>query len=148
MIALLMARIQGLPAESVGTGGCPGALLRRAGPRAGPAQLTAWELSPWLTPSNCSSASSSPMPCATARGRSGCGCAIAPVCEVGRGPVQLAAAARHRRGGRGLQPGRAAQRRLGLCAPSLRGKTVWFELLLPDGDGLAEPTVDQLLSMF
>jgi PAS domain S-box-containing protein len=29
-----------------------------------------------------------------------------------------------------------------------RGKTVWFELPLPDGDSTAEPTVEQLLSMF
>ncbi|MFE7133486.1 SpoIIE family protein phosphatase [Streptomyces sp. NPDC057638] len=29
-----------------------------------------------------------------------------------------------------------------------RGKTVWFELGLPDGDPATEPTIDQLLSMF
>lgn len=29
-----------------------------------------------------------------------------------------------------------------------RGKTVWFELALPDGDSAAEPTVEQLLSMY
>ncbi|WP_406500566.1 PAS domain-containing SpoIIE family protein phosphatase/ATP-binding protein [Streptomyces sp. NBC_00846] len=29
-----------------------------------------------------------------------------------------------------------------------RGKTVWFELALPDGEPAAEPTVEQLLSMF
>ncbi|MFI1395218.1 SpoIIE family protein phosphatase [Streptomyces sp. NPDC020681] len=29
-----------------------------------------------------------------------------------------------------------------------RGKTVWFELALPDGDSTTEPSVEQLLSMF
>jgi PAS domain S-box-containing protein len=29
-----------------------------------------------------------------------------------------------------------------------RGKTVWFELALPDGDSTAEPSAEQLLSMF
>ena len=139
-IALLMARVQGLPAESVGDWTLPReprsvgrareyarAQLHRLGPGA-----------PGGHRRSCWSASWSPTPCGTARARSGCGCCCdrTLVCEVwDAGLVQP----RRRRardtdeGGRGLQL-------VGLLSAAWgsrrtpRGKTVWFELPLPDGE--------------
>ncbi|MFC8511270.1 SpoIIE family protein phosphatase [Streptomyces sp. NPDC057411] len=152
-IALLMARIQGLPAESVGDWRLPREprSVGRARELAR-AQLTAWELEPLVDTvellvselvTNALRYGEGEIRLRLLRDRT-------LVCEVwDAGLVQP----RRRRakdtdeGGRGLQL-------VGLLSAAWgsrrtpRGKTVWFELPLPDGDGLAEPTVDQLLSMF
>ncbi|MER8047041.1 SpoIIE family protein phosphatase [Streptomyces sp. NPDC094032] len=152
-IALLMARIQGLPAEAVGDWRLPREprSVGRARELAR-AQLTAWELEPLVDTvellvselvTNALRYGEGEIRVRLLRDRT-------LVCEVwDAGLVQP----RRRRakdtdeGGRGLQL-------VGLLSAGWgsrrtpRGKTVWFELALPDGDGLAEPTVDQLLSMF
>ncbi|MEU6978457.1 MULTISPECIES: SpoIIE family protein phosphatase [unclassified Streptomyces] len=152
-IALLMARIQGLPAEAVGDWRLPREprSVGRARELAR-AQLTAWELEPLVDTvellvselvTNALRYGEGEIRLRLLRDRT-------LVCEVwDAGLVQP----RRRRakdtdeGGRGLQL-------VGLLSAAWgsrrtpRGKTVWFELPLPDGDGLAEPTVDQLLSMF
>ncbi|GHA72563.1 SpoIIE family protein phosphatase [Streptomyces termitum] len=152
-IALLMARIQGLPAEAVGDW----TLLRepRSVGRArelARTQLTAWGLDALVDTvellvselvTNALRYGEGEIRLRLLRERT-------LVCEVwDAGLVQP----RRRRakdtdeGGRGLQL-------VGLLSSSWgarrtpRGKTVWFELALPGADGAAEPTVDQLLSMF
>ncbi|WP_149184377.1 SpoIIE family protein phosphatase [Streptomyces sp. TRM49041] len=152
-IALLMARIRGLPAEAVGDWRLPREprSVGRARELAR-AQLTTWALEPLVDTvellvselvTNALRYGEGEIRLRLLRDR-------ALVCEVwDAGLVQP----RRRRardtdeGGRGLQL-------VGLLSAGWgsrrtpRGKTVWFELPLPDGDGPAEPTVDQLLSMF
>ncbi|MER7111195.1 SpoIIE family protein phosphatase [Streptomyces sp. NPDC000229] len=152
-IALLMARIQGLPAEAVGDWRLPREprSVGRARELAR-AQLTAWDLEPLVDTvellvselvTNALRYGEGEIRLRLLRDRT-------LVCEVwDAGLVQP----RRRRardtdeGGRGLQL-------VGLLSAGWgsrrtpRGKTVWFELPLPDGDATAEPTVDQLLSMF
>ncbi|MFV0128008.1 SpoIIE family protein phosphatase [Streptomyces sp. HMX112] len=152
-IALLMARIQGLPAEAVGDWRLPREprSVGRARELAR-AQLTAWDLEPLVDTvellvselvTNALRYGEGEIRLRLLRDRT-------LVCEVwDAGLVQP----RRRRardtdeGGRGLQL-------VGLLSAGWgsrrtpRGKTVWFELALPDGEAAAEPTVDQLLSMF
>ncbi|MEU8617208.1 SpoIIE family protein phosphatase [Streptomyces sp. NPDC048623] len=152
-IALLMARIQGLPSEAVGDWRLPREprSVGRARELAR-AQLTAWELEPLVDTvellvselvTNALRYGEGEIRLRLLRDRT-------LVCEVwDAGLVQP----RRRRakdtdeGGRGLQL-------VGLLSAAWgsrrtpHGKTVWFELPLPDGDGTAEPTVEQLLSMF
>ncbi|APE23690.1 MULTISPECIES: SpoIIE family protein phosphatase [Streptomyces] len=152
-IALLMARIQGLPSESVGDWRLPREprSVGRARELAR-TQLKAWDLEPLVDTvellvselvTNALRYGEGEIRLRLLRDRT-------LVCEVwDSGLVQP----RRRRakdtdeGGRGLQL-------VGLLSSSWgsrrtpRGKTVWFELALPDGEGAAEPTVEQLLSMF
>ncbi|MEU9979757.1 SpoIIE family protein phosphatase [Streptomyces sp. NPDC050856] len=152
-IALLMARIQGLPAEAVGDWRLPREprSVGRARELAR-AQLTAWDLEPLVDTvellvselvTNALRYGEGEIRLRLLRDRT-------LVCEVwDAGLVQP----RRRRardtdeGGRGLQL-------VGLLSAGWgsrrtpRGKTVWFELALPGGEAAAEPTVDQLLSMF
>ncbi|MEU9858423.1 SpoIIE family protein phosphatase [Streptomyces sp. NPDC047974] len=152
-IALLMARIQGLPAEAVGDWRLPREprSVGRARELAR-GQLTAWGLDALVDTvellvselvTNALRYGEGEIRLRLLRDRT-------LVCEVwDAGLVQP----RRRRakdtdeGGRGLQL-------VGLLSASWgsrrtpRGKTVWFELALPDGGPTAEPTVDQLLSMF
>ncbi|WP_318209026.1 MULTISPECIES: SpoIIE family protein phosphatase [unclassified Streptomyces] len=152
-IALLMARIQGLPSEAVGDWRLPREprSVGRARELAR-TQLKAWGLEPLVDTvellvselvTNALRYGEGEIRLRLLRDRT-------LVCEVwDAGLVQP----RRRRakdtdeGGRGLQL-------VGLLSSSWgsrrtpRGKTVWFELALPDGEGAAEPTVEQLLSMF
>ncbi|MFE5591666.1 SpoIIE family protein phosphatase [Streptomyces sp. NPDC056549] len=152
-IALLMARIQGLPSEAVGDWRLPREprSVGRARELAR-AQLAAWDLEALVDTvellvselvTNALRYGEGEIRLRLLRDRT-------LVCEVwDAGLVQP----RRRRardtdeGGRGLQL-------VGLLSSSWgsrrtpRGKTVWFELDLPDGEGAAEPTVEQLLSMF
>ncbi|WP_426404165.1 SpoIIE family protein phosphatase [Streptomyces sp. R-07] len=152
-IALLMARIQGLPSEAVGDWQLPREprSVGRARELAR-AQLAAWDLEPLVDTvellvselvTNALRYGEGEIRLRLLRDRT-------LVCEVwDAGLVQP----RRRRardtdeGGRGLQL-------VGLLSSSWgsrrtpRGKTVWFELALPDGEGATEPTVEQLLSMF
>ncbi|MCX5228429.1 SpoIIE family protein phosphatase [Streptomyces sp. NPDC006553] len=152
-IALLMARIQGLPDEAVGDWRLPREprSVGRARELAR-TQLKAWDLEPLVDTvellvselvTNALRYGEGEIRLRLLRDRT-------LVCEVwDAGLVQP----RRRRakdtdeGGRGLQL-------VGLLSSSWgsrrtpRGKTVWFELALPDGEGAAEPTVEQLLSMF
>ncbi|MFD3994035.1 SpoIIE family protein phosphatase [Streptomyces sp. NPDC058583] len=152
-IALLMARIQGLPSEAVGDWRLPREprSVGRARELAR-TQLKAWDLEPLVDTvellvselvTNALRYGEGEIRLRLLRDRT-------LVCEVwDAGLVQP----RRRRakdtdeGGRGLQL-------VGLLSSSWgsrrtpRGKTVWFELALPDGEGAAEPTVEQLLSMF
>ncbi|MEV8590042.1 SpoIIE family protein phosphatase [Streptomyces sp. NPDC051180] len=152
-IALLMARIQGLPSEAVGDWQLPREprSVGRARELAR-TQLAAWDLEPLVDTvellvselvTNALRYGEGEIRLRLLRDRT-------LVCEVwDAGLVQP----RRRRardtdeGGRGLQL-------VGLLSSSWgsrrtpRGKTVWFELALPDGEGTAEPTVEQLLSMF
>ncbi|MGW6393530.1 SpoIIE family protein phosphatase [Streptomyces sp. NPDC055103] len=152
-IALLMARIQGLPSEAVGDWRLPREprSVGRARELAR-TQLKAWDLEPLVDTvellvselvTNALRYGEGEIRLRLLRDRT-------LVCEVwDAGLVQP----RRRRardtdeGGRGLQL-------VGLLSSSWgsrrtpRGKTVWFELALPDAEGTAEPTVEQLLSMF
>ncbi|MFF9015936.1 SpoIIE family protein phosphatase [Streptomyces sp. NPDC014870] len=152
-IALLMARIQGLPSEAVGDWRLPREprSVGRARELAR-AQLAAWDLEALVDTvellvselvTNALRYGEGEIRLRLLRDRT-------LVCEVwDAGLVQP----RRRRardtdeGGRGLQL-------VGLLSAAWgsrrtpRGKTVWFELPLPDGEGTAEPTVEQLLSMF
>ncbi|GBQ00448.1 PAS domain S-box protein [Streptomyces spongiicola] len=152
-IALLMARIQGLAAEAVGDWRLPREprSVGRARELAR-AQLSAWDLDPLVDTvellvselvTNALRYGEGEIRLRLLRDRT-------LVCEVwDAGLVQP----RRRRardtdeGGRGLQL-------VGLLSAAWgsrrtpRGKTVWFELALPDGDSAAEPSVEQLLSMF
>ncbi|AWI30774.1 PAS domain S-box protein [Streptomyces sp. ICN441] len=152
-IALLMARIQGLASEAVGDWRLPREprSVGRARELAR-AQLGAWELDPLVDTvellvselvTNALRYGEGEIRLRLLRDRT-------LVCEVwDAGLVQP----RRRRardtdeGGRGLQL-------VGLLSAAWgsrrtpRGKTVWFELALPDGDSTAEPSVEQLLSMF
>ncbi|MFE0699506.1 SpoIIE family protein phosphatase [Streptomyces sp. NPDC058872] len=152
-IALLMARIQGLPAEAVGDW-----LLPREPRSVGRArelartQLAAWGLEPLVDTVELlvSELVTNALRYGEGEIRLRLLLDRTLVCEVwDAGLVQP----RRRRardtdeGGRGLQL-------VGLLSASWgsrrtpRGKTVWFELELPDGEDAAEPTVEQLLSMF
>ncbi|QGV78766.1 SpoIIE family protein phosphatase [Streptomyces ficellus] len=152
-IALLMARIQGLPAEAVGDWRLPREprSVGRARELAR-AQLTAWDLEPLVDTVELlvSELVTNALRYGEGEIRLRLLLDRTLVCEVwDAGLVQP----RRRRardtdeGGRGLQL-------VGLLSAGWgsrrtpRGKTVWFELPLPDGDALTEPTVDQLLSMF
>lgn len=152
-IALLMARIQGLPVDAVGDWRLPREprSVGRARELAR-AQLVAWELEALVDTvellvselvTNALRYGEGEIRLRLLRDRT-------LVCEVwDSGLVQP----RRRRardtdeGGRGLQL-------VGLLSAAWgsrrtpRGKTVWFELALPDGDSTSEPTVEQLLSMF
>ncbi|MEU6705240.1 SpoIIE family protein phosphatase [Streptomyces wuyuanensis] len=152
-IALLMARIQGLASEAVGDWRLPREprSVGRARELAR-AQLGAWDLDPLVDTvellvselvTNALRYGEGEIRLRLLRDRT-------LVCEVwDAGLVQP----RRRRardtdeGGRGLQL-------VGLLSAAWgsrrtpRGKTVWFELALPDGDSAAEPSVEQLLSMF
>ncbi|MBD0707502.1 MULTISPECIES: SpoIIE family protein phosphatase [unclassified Streptomyces] len=152
-IALLMARIQGLPDEAVGDWRLPREprSVGRARELAR-AQLKDWELDGLVDTvellvselvTNALRYGEGEIRLRLLRDRT-------LVCEVwDAGLVQP----RRRRakdtdeGGRGLQL-------VGLLSSSWgsrrtpRGKTVWFELELPGAEGTAEPTVEQLLSMF
>ena len=152
-IALLMARIQGLPANAVGDWRLPRELrsVGRARELAC-AQLTAWDLDDLVDTTellvselvtNALRYGEGEIRLRLLRDRT-------LVCEVwDAGLVQP----RRRRardtdeGGRGLQL-------VGLLSAGWgsrrtpRGKTVWFELTLPDGQPVAERSVEQLLSMF
>jgi PAS domain S-box-containing protein len=152
-IALLMARIQGLPLDAVGDWRLPREprSVGRARELAR-AQLTAWDLEALVDTvellvselvTNALRYGEGEIRLRLLRDRT-------LVCEVwDAGLVQP----RRRRardtdeGGRGLQL-------VGLLSAAWgsrrtpRGKTVWFELPLPDGDSASEPTVEQLLSMF
>ncbi|MFF9866160.1 SpoIIE family protein phosphatase [Streptomyces sp. NPDC013953] len=152
-IALLMARIQGLPAEAVGDWRLPREprSVGRARELAR-AQLTTWELDPLIDTvellvselvTNALRYGEGEIRLRLLRDRT-------LVCEVwDAGLVQP----RRRRardtdeGGRGLQL-------VGLLSTAWgsrrtpRGKTVWFDLPLPSDSAPSEPTVDQLLSMF
>ncbi|MFG3310215.1 SpoIIE family protein phosphatase [Streptomyces wuyuanensis] len=152
-IALLMARVQGLASEAVGDWRLPREprSVGRARELAR-AQLSAWDLDPLVDTvellvselvTNALRYGEGEIRLRLLRDRT-------LVCEVwDAGLVQP----RRRRardtdeGGRGLQL-------VGLLSAAWgsrrtpRGKTVWFELALPDGDSAAEPSVEQLLSMF
>ncbi|MFD3439213.1 SpoIIE family protein phosphatase [Streptomyces sp. NPDC058685] len=152
-IALLMARIQGLPHEAVGDWRLPREprSVGRARELAR-AQLVSWDLEALVDTvellvselvTNALRYGEGEIRLRLLRDRT-------LVCEVwDAGLVQP----RRRRardtdeGGRGLQL-------VGLLSAAWgsrrtpRGKTVWFELPLPDGDSASEPTVEQLLSMF
>ncbi|MEO3975965.1 SpoIIE family protein phosphatase [Streptomyces sp. CAU 1734] len=152
-IALLMARMQGLPTEAVGDWQLP--REPRSVGRArelSRALLTSWDLEPLIDTvellvselvTNALRYGEGEIRLRLLRDRT-------LVCEVwDAGLVQP----RRRRardtdeGGRGLQL-------VGLLSAAWgsrrtpRGKTVWFELALPDGNSSGEPTVEQLLSMF
>ncbi|MFE6677923.1 SpoIIE family protein phosphatase [Streptomyces sp. NPDC057729] len=152
-IALLMARIQGLPVDAVGDWRLPREprSVGRARELAR-GQLLAWDLGELVDTTellvselvtNALRYGEGEIRLRLLRDRT-------LVCEVwDAGLVQP----RRRRardtdeGGRGLQL-------VGLLSVGWgsrrtpRGKTVWFELALPDGEPAAEPTVEQLLSMF
>ncbi|MFD9501986.1 SpoIIE family protein phosphatase [Streptomyces sp. NPDC060035] len=152
-IALLMARIQGLPVDAVGDWRLPRELrsVGRARELAR-AQLTAWDLDDLVDTTellvselvtNALRYGEGEIRLRLLRDRT-------LVCEVwDAGLVQP----RRRRardtdeGGRGLQL-------VGLLSAAWgsrrtpRGKTVWFELALPDGESAAELSVEQLLSMY
>ncbi|MCX4819147.1 SpoIIE family protein phosphatase [Streptomyces sp. NBC_01142] len=152
-IALLMARIQGLPLDAVGDWRLPREprSVGRARELAR-AQLKSWDLEALVDTvellvselvTNALRYGEGEIRLRLLRDRT-------LVCEVwDAGLVQP----RRRRardtdeGGRGLQL-------VGLLSAAWgsrrtpRGKTVWFELALPDGDSTAQPTVEQLLSMF
>ncbi|MFE0422561.1 SpoIIE family protein phosphatase [Streptomyces sp. NPDC058953] len=151
-IALLMARIQGLPADAVGDWQLPREprSVGRARELAR-GRLTAWGLEPLVDTVELlvSELVTNALRYGEGETRLRLLCDRTLVCEVwDAGLVQP----RRRRardtdeGGRGLQL-------VGLLSAAWgsrrtpRGKTVWFELALP-GRGTAEPTVDQLLSMF
>ncbi|MFI6641510.1 SpoIIE family protein phosphatase [Streptomyces sp. NPDC050504] len=152
-IALLMAEVRGMPTEAVGDWQLP--REPRSVGRArelSRGQLIAWDLEPLVDTvellvselvTNALRYGEGEIRLRLLRDRT-------LVCEVwDAGLVQP----RRRRardtdeGGRGLQL-------VGLLSAAWgarrtpRGKTVWFELPLPDGEGSAEPTVEQLLSMF
>lgn len=152
-IALLMARIQGLPADAVGDWQLP--REPRSVGRArevARAQLHAWGLEPLVDTvellvselvTNAMRYGEGEIRLRLLRDRT-------LVCEVwDAGLVQP----RRRRardtdeGGRGLQLVCLLSAAWG-SRRTPRGKTVWFELALPDGDSTTEPTVEQLLSMF
>ncbi|MFF2325115.1 MULTISPECIES: SpoIIE family protein phosphatase [unclassified Streptomyces] len=152
-IALLMARIQGLPAEAVGDWRLPreprsvGRARELARDR-----LLAWELGELVDTTellvselvtNALRYGEGEIRLRLLRDRT-------LVCEVwDAGLVQP----RRRRardtdeGGRGLQLVGMLSAAWG-SRRTPRGKTVWFELELPDGRPAPEPTVEQLLSMF
>ncbi|MGQ4512133.1 SpoIIE family protein phosphatase [Streptomyces sp. DW26H14] len=152
-IALLMARIRGLPGEAVGDWRLPREprSVGRAREYAR-AQLIAWDLEPLVDTiellvselvTNAMRYGEGEIRLRLLRDRT-------LVCEVwDAGLVQP----RRRRardtdeGGRGLQLVGMLSSAWG-SRRTPRGKTVWFELALPGSANAAEPTVEQLLSMF
>ncbi|MGW0735134.1 SpoIIE family protein phosphatase [Streptomyces sp. NPDC002851] len=152
-IALLMARVQGLPAESVGDWALPREprSVGRARELAR-AQLASWDLEALVDTTELlvSELVTNALRYGEGEIRLRLLLDRTLVCEVwDAGLVQP----RRRRaratdeGGRGLQL-------VGLLSASWgsrrtpRGKTVWFELPLPDGTSPQEPSVETLLSMF
>ncbi|MFC7305070.1 SpoIIE family protein phosphatase [Streptomyces monticola] len=152
-IALLMARVQGLPADAVGDWILPREprSVGRAREYAR-AQLLSWDLEPLVDTTELlvSELVTNALRYGEGEIRLRLLLDRSLVCEVwDAGLVQP----RRRRardtdeGGRGLQL-------VGLLSASWgsrrtpRGKTVWFELPLPDGGSTAEPSVEALLSMF
>ncbi|MDQ8702332.1 SpoIIE family protein phosphatase [Streptomyces sp. LHD-70] len=152
-IALLMARVQGLPGESVGDWTLPREprSVGRAREYAR-AQLLAWDLEPLVDTTELlvSELVTNALRYGEGEIRLRLLLDRSLVCEVwDAGLVQP----RRRRardtdeGGRGLQL-------VGLLSAAWgsrrtpRGKTVWFELPLPDGGPTEEPSVEALLSMF
>nr|WP_312866372.1 SpoIIE family protein phosphatase [Streptomyces boluensis] len=152
-IALLMARVQGLPTDAVGDWTLPREprSVGRAREYAR-AQLLSWDLEALVDTTEL--LVSELVTNALRYGEGDIRLRLlldrSLVCEVwDAGLVQP----RRRRardtdeGGRGLQL-------VGLLSAAWgsrrtpRGKTVWFELPLPDGDSTAEPSVEALLSMF
>ncbi|MER6101667.1 SpoIIE family protein phosphatase [Streptomyces sp. NPDC001832] len=152
-IALLMARIQGLPVDAVGDWRLPREprSVGRARELAR-GQLLAWDLEELVDTTellvselvtNALRYGEGEIRLRLLRDRT-------LVCEVwDAGLVQP----RRRRardtdeGGRGLQLVGMLSEAWG-ARRTPRGKTVWFELALPDGEPAAERTVEQLLSMF
>ncbi|MEU6018926.1 SpoIIE family protein phosphatase [Streptomyces sp. NPDC047515] len=152
-IALLMARIQGLAADAVGDWRLPREprSVGRARELAR-GQLLAWDLGELVDTTellvselvtNALRYGEGEIRLRLLRDRT-------LVCEVWDGGLVQPRRRRARdtdEGGRGLQL-------VGLLSVGWgsrrtpRGKTVWFELALPDGQPAAEPTVEQLLSMF
>ncbi|GAA1154990.1 SpoIIE family protein phosphatase [Streptomyces hebeiensis] len=152
-IALLMARVQGLPADSVGDWRLPREprSVGRARELAR-TQLVAWDLEPLVDTVELlvSELVTNAMRYGEGEIRLRLLLDRTLVCEVwDAGLVQP----RRRRardtdeGGRGLQLVGQLSAAWG-SRRTPRGKTVWFELSLPDGKPLPEPTVEQLLSMF
>ncbi|MFJ5100702.1 SpoIIE family protein phosphatase [Streptomyces sp. NPDC088554] len=153
-IALLMARIQGLPTEAVGDWQLPREprSVGRARELAR-TQLISWDLEPLVDTvellvselvTNALRYGEGEIRLRLLRDRT-------LVCEVwDNGLVQP----RRRRardtdeGGRGLQLVGLLSAAWGSRRITPRGKTVWFELALPDGGPAPEPTVEQLLSMY
>ncbi|MDG4865439.1 SpoIIE family protein phosphatase, partial [Streptomyces sp. T-3] len=152
-IALLMARVQGLPTDAVGDWTLPREprSVGRARELAR-AQLQSWDLEPLIDTTELlvSELVTNALRYGEGEIRLRLLLDRTLVCEVwDAGLVQP----RRRRakdtdeGGRGLQL-------VGLLSASWgarrtpRGKTVWFELPLPNGDALDEPSVEALLSMF
>nr|WP_308800828.1 SpoIIE family protein phosphatase [Streptomyces polyasparticus] len=152
-IALLMARVQGLPREAVGDWTLPreARSVGRARELAR-AQLASWDLEALVDTTELlvSELVTNALRYGEGEIRLRLLLDRTLVCEVwDAGLVQP----RRRRardtdeGGRGLQL-------VGLLSASWgarrtpRGKTVWFELPLPDGESPSEPSVDALLSMF
>ncbi|MEW1723957.1 SpoIIE family protein phosphatase [Streptomyces sp. NPDC093109] len=153
-VALLMARIQGLPTDAVGDWQLP--REPRSVGRArelSRAQLLAWDLEPLVDTvellvselvTNALRYGEGEIRLRLLRDRT-------LVCEVWDGGLVQPRRRRARdtdEGGRGLQL-------VGLLSAAWgsrrtpRGKSVWFELALPDGGSVpAEPTVEQLLSMY
>ncbi|WP_455358667.1 SpoIIE family protein phosphatase [Streptomyces sp. SYSU K21746] len=152
-IALLMARVQGLPQDAVGDWQLPREprSVGRARELAR-AQLTAWDLEALVDTTellvselvtNALRYGEGEIRLRLLRDRT-------LVCEVWDGGLVQPRRRRARdtdEGGRGLQL-------VGLLSAAWgsrrtpRGKTVWFELPLPDGEPVAEPSVEQLLSMY
>ncbi|MFB6956877.1 SpoIIE family protein phosphatase [Streptomyces sp. NPDC056309] len=152
-IALLMARVQGLPAESVGDWALPREprSVGRAREYAR-AQLTAWDLEPLIDTTELlvSELVTNALRYGEGEIRLRLLLDRTLVCEVwDAGLVQP----RRRRardtdeGGRGLQL-------VGLLSAAWgsrrtpRGKTVWFELPLPDGENVLTDPAEALLSLF
>ncbi|WP_327353672.1 SpoIIE family protein phosphatase [Streptomyces sp. NBC_01304] len=152
-IALLMARVQGLPEDAVGDWTLPREprSVGRARELAR-AQLQSWDLEPLIDTTELlvSELVTNALRYGEGEIRLRLLLDRTLVCEVwDAGLVQP----RRRRakdtdeGGRGLQL-------VGLLSASWgarrtpRGKTVWFELPLPNGDAADEPSVEALLSMF
>lgn len=151
-IALLMARVQGLPADSVGDWTLPREprSVGRAREYAC-AQLLAWDMEPLVDTTELLVSELVTNALRYGEGRSGSGCCwTAPWCARSGTPgwsSPPAARPRHRRGWAWPPARRAAERRLGLPAYA-PGKTVWFELPLPGADtGLTDPA-EALLSLF
>ncbi|MEN8651149.1 SpoIIE family protein phosphatase [Streptomyces sp. 21So2-11] len=152
-IALLMARIQGLPAEAVGDWQLPREprSVGRARELAR-AQLVTWHLEDLVD--TCELLVSELVTNALRYGEGEIRLRLLRdrtlVCEVWDGGLVQPRRRRARvtdEGGRGLQL-------VGLLSAAWgsrrtpRGKTVWFELALPNGRPKGEPSVEQLLSMY
>ncbi|WP_434600531.1 SpoIIE family protein phosphatase [Streptomyces sp. A5-4] len=152
-IALLMARIQGLPAEAVGDWQLPREprSVGRARELAR-AQLVTWHLEALVDTTellvselvtNALRYGEGEIRVRLLRDRT-------LVCEVWDGGLVQPRRRRARvtdEGGRGLQLVELLSAAWG-SRRTPRGKTVWFELALPNGKPKGEPSVEQLLSMY